>query len=63
MSPIPATLASSWLEILIPKGCKVLLRENNENPIKLQAMVDTWALRLFVPRDQQKRSHNLDRNN
>lgn len=54
MSPIPTTLGSMWLEVLIPKGCKILPRENDENPIELQAMVNTWALRLFVPRNHRK---------
>lgn len=54
MSPIPTTLGPTWLEVLIPKGYKVLPRKNDENPIELQAMVETRALRLFVPRDCRK---------
>ena len=54
ISPIPTTLGSMWLEVLIPKWCKVLPRENDEKPIELQAMVDTWALRLFVLRNHRK---------
>lgn len=60
---IPATLGSAWLEVLVPKGCKVLPRRSNKNPIELYATVDTWALRLFVPRDQLERSYNLGGNN
>lgn len=61
--PIPTTLGSSGLEVMVPQRGILFARGHNKNPIKHKIMATNWAFGFTVSRDQQKRSCHLGRAN